>query len=314
MNQPNISSRTLIVLNPHAGSGRAGRMWQNLEPLLWEQLGELVIAVTDKPGDVAVHLDKARAAGLTRVISIGGDGTNHALINALADLNARYPDAPRMIYGNVPIGTGRDWARGNGIPFDDPAAAARWIATAQPTPTDIGKISMGEDASGHAHAEYFLNIASAGLGGEVARRVEGVHQRRPWTFLLATLSAIVERGAMPMQVEVDGQLRYDGRAYATVIANGSTFGRGMKIAPHADVRDGLFEVVLVKGVPRVEVLAAFQRVYSGTHLTHRAVMSTRGKSVRIRGDTALGMELDGEFAQGNDLEFTIQPGVLSLLA
>ncbi|MBK8023008.1 MAG: hypothetical protein IPK19_16690 [Chloroflexi bacterium] len=39
-------------------------------------------------------------------ISIGGDGTNHALINALADLNARYPDAPRTIYGNVPIGTG----------------------------------------------------------------------------------------------------------------------------------------------------------------------------------------------------------------
>ncbi|MBL8132536.1 MAG: diacylglycerol kinase family lipid kinase [Anaerolineae bacterium] len=308
MTPPSDSSRTLIVLNPHAGSGRAGRMWQSLEPLLWEQLGELLVAVTDKPGDVAAHLDKARAAGLTRVISIGGDGTNHALINALADLNHRYPDAPRMIYGNVPIGTGRDWARGNGIPFNDPQAAARWIATAQPTATDIGKISIGD------HEEYFLNIASAGLGGEVARRVEHIRQRRPWTFLTATLGAIIQRGATPMQIEIDGVPWYEGRAYAAVVANGSTFGRGMKIAPHADVRDGLFEVVLVKGVPRVEVLAAFQRVYSGTHLTHRAVMSARARSVRLHGDAALGVELDGEFAQGGSLEFTMQPGLLSLLA
>ena len=100
-------SKTLIILNPHAGSGRAGRVWKELEPLLWEQLGELVVAVTQRTEEVAEHLDKAHASGLTRVISIGGDGTNHTLVNALADLNERYPDGQQMIYPSALAVIGR---------------------------------------------------------------------------------------------------------------------------------------------------------------------------------------------------------------
>src|SRR6185369_4330955 len=100
--------KTLIILNPHAGSGRAGRLWSQIEPLLWKELGELVVAITEKPQDVAQHLEKAHAADLKRVIAIGGDGTNHALVNELIRLNKRYPDEPPMTFGSLPIGTGRD--------------------------------------------------------------------------------------------------------------------------------------------------------------------------------------------------------------
>ncbi|MDZ4769975.1 MAG: YegS/Rv2252/BmrU family lipid kinase [Chloroflexota bacterium] len=299
--------RTLIILNPHAGGGQAGRAWRDLEPLLWQQLGELLIAVTERPEEVAQHLDKARAAGITRVIAIGGDGTNHGLINALAHLNARYPDEAPMIYGNLPIGTGRDWARGQGMPHHDPAAAARWIARAQPIPTDIGRLTH------EGGAEYFLNIASAGIGAEVVRRVAAVGRRRPWTFLRATVGTIVGGGAVAMQVTLDGAPWFDGRAYVCAIANGSTFGHGMKIAPHADARDGLFEVILVKDVPRLEVLIALQRVFSGTHLTHPAVMSARARIAQVQTVTPIGIELDGELTRAHDMTFTIQPGLLSLL-
>src|SRR5947207_6621797 len=96
---------TLIILNPHAGSGRAGKLWTQIEPLLWKELGELVVAITERPQDVAQHLEKARDAGLTRVIAIGGDGTNHALVNELVRLNHRYPGEPPMTFGQLPIGT-----------------------------------------------------------------------------------------------------------------------------------------------------------------------------------------------------------------
>jgi diacylglycerol kinase (ATP) len=300
--------RTLIVLNPHAGGGRAGRAWRDLEPLLWQQLGELVIAVTERPEEVALHLDKARAAGVERVIAIGGDGTNHALVNALAQLNARHPSAAPMVYGNLPIGTGRDWARGQGIPFTDPRTAARWIASATPRLTDIGRLTQpGGD-------EYFLNIASAGLGADVVARVGRVTRRRPWTFLRATVEAIVAGAIAPMQVDLDGEAWYSGRAYVCAIANGSTFGHGMRIAPDADPRDGLFDVVLVRDVPRVEVLAAFRRVFSGTHMTHRAVLHARARQVRVRADAPIGVELDGELTGGYDMTFTVHPGLLPMLA
>ncbi len=300
--------KTLIILNPHAGSGRAGRIWREVEPLLWEALGELVIAVTERPEEVAQHLDKAQAIGVSRVIAIGGDGTNHALINALAELNERNPGGDPLIYGNLPIGTGRDWARGQGIPFDNLKAAAEWIAHAQPQATDIGKLAH---EGGH---EYFLNIASAGMGGEVVQRIEQLSQRRPWTFMATTIRTLLTHEPQVMEITLDGKDWYEGKAYAVAIANGTTFGHGMKIAPNALQRDGLFDVVLVKGVSRLEILAAFQRVYTGTHLTHPAVMSAQAAEVKIHSPQAtLGLELDGEAANGSDLTFSVQPGLLKIL-
>src|SRR5438270_13408236 len=101
---------SLIILNPHAGSGRAGKLWSQIEPLLWQELGELVVAVTERPEDVAVHHDKARAAGLTQVIAIGGDGTNHVLVNEILRLHRENPGGPPMTFGRVPNGTVPDCA------------------------------------------------------------------------------------------------------------------------------------------------------------------------------------------------------------
>ena len=300
--------KTLIILNPHAGSGRAGRLWTELEPLLWQTLGELVVAITQRTEEVALHLDQAYASGLTRVVSIGGDGTNHALVNALADLNARNPGGPPMVYGNLPIGSGRDWARFKGIPFDI-HKAAHWIAEAKPQPTDIGLLTFD------GQREHFLNIASAGLSGEVDQRVNRVQTRRPWTFLQATIATIMQHEPQPMQVTLDDKPWYDGTAYLVAVANGTTFGHGMKIAPNAQTDDGLFDVVLVEGVSRPVILSALYRVYNGSHLTHPSVRFGKAKDVHIQGERgAVALDLDGEHASGRDLSFKVRPGLLHILS
>jgi diacylglycerol kinase family enzyme len=213
-----------------------------------------------------------------------------------------------MIYGNVPVGTGRDWARGMGMSFK-PEIAAQWIAYAQPRPTDIGKLIYDDQQ------EYFLNIASAGLGGEVDRRVNMSTVRRPWTFLLATVKTLIQHRPQHMRVKVDGEDWYEGRAYLIAVANGTTFGHGMRIAPTAQVNDGLFDVVLVEGMPRPEILLALRKVYDATHLVHPGVHFTRGTAVEVTGIKGpLGLDLDGESASGESLRFSVQPGMLQLLS
>ena len=81
-------------------------------------MGDLIVAVTQHPNEVARHIEQAYTVGVRRVIALGGDGTNHSLVNALAVFNQQHPDEP-MIYGNIPVGTGRDWARGQGLPFTE---------------------------------------------------------------------------------------------------------------------------------------------------------------------------------------------------
>lgn len=299
---------TLIVLNPHAAGGHAGRVWRSLEPYLWQELGELIVAITQRPDEVAGHLTEARSVGITRVISIGGDGTNHSLINALIAHNAAHPELPPMVYGNVPVGTGRDWARGIGLPYNDPRAAAHQIAHAALRPLDIGVIERD------GVADYFLNIASVGVSSAVVERVERAGRRHSWTFLQATIAAILKLPTYPLSVTLDGQPWYDGPTSLLVVANGTTFGHGLKVAPTARMDDGLLDVLVVRDVSRWTVLAALKSVYAGTHLSNPAIQVAQARQVDVSTPREVGLEADGELAHGRRLTFSLQPGALQVLA
>jgi diacylglycerol kinase (ATP) len=70
----------------------------------------------------------------------------------------------------------------------------------------------------------------------------------------------------PMHIEVDGKLWYEGRIYVVAVANGTTFGQGMMIAPKARYDDGLLDVILIDDATRTELLLALRTVFNGSHL------------------------------------------------
>ncbi len=299
---------TLIIVNPHAGNGRAGRLWSRIEPLLWEALGDLVIAVTQRPEEVAKRLRESIDMGLKRVITVGGDGTNHVIINALADLAERQPGLPLPVLGSLPIGTGRDWARTVGVPFD-PEDAVRWLAMAQPRPVDLGHLAHSKGAF------HFLNIASAGIGGEVDARVNAIRRRRSWTFLVQTVGALLRYRPRFVRVMLNGETWYEGTAFIVVVANGRSFGHGMYVAPDAQIDDGLFDVVVVEGMSPLEAIPALPSLYKGTHLLRSDVHHTRAADVRIESPRGpLDLDLDGEYSLAEDLHFTVRPGLLQILS
>lgn len=299
-------SATLVIVNPSAGGGRAGRIWSRLEPLMYELFGDLVVAITEHPAQVGEHLDKARDAGLTRIIAVGGDGTSHAIVNALLALQEKDSSGPSMIFGQLPVGTGQDFARALKIP-QDPEKAIHWLAKAAPKPIDVGTIEYANQR------QFFLNIASAGVSGKVDQRVHG-SKRYPWTFWLATVRSFLTYRQPTVQIRLDGQEWYEGPLWLVAAANGSTFGRGMTIAPNAQVNDGLLDVVVVKEASRVTALRAFNTVYSGAHLNHPCVEVRRGQMVEVKAvDTPLALDLDGEPATGSTLQFGLQAGTLQML-
>lgn len=301
------SEKTLIILNPTAGSGRAGKIWAEIEPLLWKELGELVVAVTQKPEDVAEHLDKARDAGLTRVVAIGGDGTNHAIINAIQELQNRDPQAPVMTFAQLPVGTGRDFARTLGTPFDA-KEAVQWIAHSTPKAIDLGHLEYNNKN------RYFLNIASAGITGDIANRVNLLTKRRPTTFITSTLISLMRYKAPKLKIRLDGEDWYDDKAWAVVVANGRMFGHGMLVAPDAEIDDGKFDVLVFEGIPRLKAMIAFQSIFGGAHIKRKDVQFRKASEVIV--DCANGdlmMELDGESTKGQHLKFSVKHHALQML-
>ncbi|HEX7344999.1 MAG TPA: acylglycerol kinase family protein, partial [bacterium] len=126
--------RTLFIVNPHAAGGRAARIFHKIQNRLGEVFGDSFIAVTQTPEEVAGHINRAAQDGLTHLIAVGGDGTNHIVLNALF----QHP-VPGITFGCISVGTGSDWRRSMGAP-SDPFAALEWLARAKAVPCDLGKI------------------------------------------------------------------------------------------------------------------------------------------------------------------------------
>ncbi len=300
---------TLVIANPHAGGGLVGRIWQRLRPVIEERLGEVSVAVTDTPEDAGARIREAADSGLSRVIAVGGDGTNNSVVRALVEVaDERGLDRIPWEFGMIPIGTGRDWARTLRMPTG-PDEVTDWLARAKPHICDVG-ILVSE-----GHSRPFLNVASAGIGGDVDARVNAVKNRRPWTFLRATLASLLQYRPQRLRVRLDGNLWYEGSAYIVAVANGRYFGHGMLIAPDAAVDDGLFDVVLVEGMPRHRIIGALPTVYRGTHLERDDVHHARASRIEIEteGGEPLGLDVDGEHAAGRSISCEIRPGFLPIL-
>lgn len=296
----------LVLINPHAAGGAAVTAWQGIEADFTERFGKPRVVITRNAAEISRHIQDAAQQGIARVISVGGDGTNHSVINSIVQHNRLYPDNP-LVYGSLPAGTGQDWARGLGMPLN-PRQALDWLAQAQPRPIDVGHVQYDDKQ------RYFLNISSAGISHDVVQRVESMNKRRPWTFLLATIRAILEYQPEQVRIELDGTVWYEGKVYLVAVANGRYFGAGIKIAPEAVIDDGWLDVIVVKDVSRLRLLMALQTAYQGTHIYNPAVLTARAHSVYITGDdSARGVDLDGEPAAGHNLHYTIQSGILNIL-
>ena len=97
------------------------------------------------------------------------------------------------------------------------------------------------------------------------------------------------------------------------IANASSYGGGMRVAPNGDMTDGLFDVVLVGALPRTAFLRAFPSVFHGTHLAHPKVKVFRAARVRISSPHPLPVLADGESVAPTPLNFEVLPQALTLM-
>lgn len=307
-----MASPILVIVNPNAYGSRAGRIFENVRVRLEKSFGELIVVVSRTPSDLSGHIEAAIEAGAERIIACGGDGTNHAVVNSLFSLADERRS--RLTLGSLPVGTGSDWARALGMPLDADSAID-WLTRAHPVACDVGLAELlGPQESRLGRQRFFLNIASAGVSGEVDQRVNRARQRSSATFLRATIATLLKYKPQPIRVFCDGQIFYEGPSYLLAVANGRCFGRGMWVAPHALIDDGQFDVILVEGMPRRRILLALKTVYSGTHLSRSYVHSIRAASVQVNSMIGpLSLDFDGEEAQGQSLQFKILPQALKIL-
>ncbi|WP_416172251.1 diacylglycerol/lipid kinase family protein [Actimicrobium sp. CCC2.4] len=125
----------------------------------------------------------------------------------------------------------------------------------RPTPLDVLHLQSG------AHSRYFINGTSPGITAMVAARVNAWRHRNVGTFLGAALRELVNYTLQRAGVSLDGQRWREGFFTMVVVANGTHFAKGMRIAPSASAADGLADISVVEATSKALLLAWLPRIY-----------------------------------------------------
>ncbi len=267
--------RALLIVNPSAGGGRAGRLIDRVERTL---AGLEVSATTERTRDLDHARDLARSAGAGEqlAIAMGGDGLVGAVAGALAE-------GPGGRLGVVPGGRGNDFARVLGIPRD-PVAACRVVAGGVLRDLDLGSVD----------GRPFACIASVGFDSDANRIANGAPSRLGnLVYAYGALRALAAWRPATFTVTVDGAERRF-RGYSVIAANTRCYGGGMCIAPDAAVDDGELDVVMTEHIGRLRFLAKMPKVFKGTHVREPTVHVVRGRVVEIRADRPFAVYADGD--------------------
>jgi diacylglycerol kinase (ATP) len=246
------------------------------------------------PGHLA---EAARDAGGRLLVVVGGDGTMNEVVNGAAETGVEI--------AVLPNGTGQDFGRTHAIPtgFDD---AVRVALDGDARAIDIGRVTLGDKM------RYFANVGSAGMSGSVAHRANSMSKALGGraTFFYALTREFLAWQNTEVTVQLDGGEERRGAMHDVIVAIGQWHGGGMKLAPEASHDDGLFDVVFIGDVNKLDFVTTAPKLYSGTYLSHPKVDHVRSATVDIDAAEPLPVEVDGEPIGTTPARFDVVPAAL----
>lgn len=310
--------KPLLVVNPRSGGGAAGRAFEATRRAIERTLGAVDVARTERPGHGVELAREGALAGRTLVVAVGGDGTIHEVANGLLQARDR-GDGTRADHAELGVigqGTGGDLRKTLGIEHRlDRYLEA--IASGQRRSIDVGRFTGGGKED-----HYFINILSAGMGGLVDRYVGEASRLLGGkaAYFGASLRALANArlGHVRCTVTSGGEREeHVLRSFMIAVCNGKYFGGGMKVAPMAELDDGVLELVALGATSKLGFAATSGSIYSGAHMTQPGTVHLRGQKIRLEllnadaKDVFL-LDVDGEPMGGLPLEIELVPRALTL--
>ncbi|OGF53309.1 MAG: hypothetical protein A2Z21_10610 [Candidatus Fraserbacteria bacterium RBG_16_55_9] len=271
-----------FIVNPKAGRGKTQAILPALRHLLDTENLPCEFLFTSGPGDATALAREAIRKGCGYVVAVGGDGTVHEIANALVDTTAAL--------GVIPTGSGNDFCKAVQIPLQL-ANAVETVVRGQLRRVDVGRLGK----------EYFVNGLGIGLDGAVSHRYGRMKRLRgEWGYLWGAIHEALTFKAQYIHLKT-ADWSHSGRALLAGVSNGQYHGGNFKLAPHAVVDDGLFDIYVIGDMFPLKRLLEIPKVRKGTHLGMPEVETRRAPWVEITSESSLLAHMDGE-------PFQLEPG------
>ncbi len=296
--------RYVIIANPVAGWGRAGRLAEAVHQRLTGAGAESRIEHTSARGEA----EAIAAAALAQphqpdddrlcVVACGGDGTLQQVANALMQA----PES-RGVLGLAPGGRCNDFASAFGV-GTDPVAIVDVLLAGHVRAVDLGRVND----------RYFCTVAAMGFDAAVSRFVNEMRLPLSGTaaYVYGVLRVLLRYRAVEATLTF-GESERTGPLFLAASANTSSYGGRMRIAPDADPRDGHLDICVVAPLTRFRVLRLLRRVMHGAHRDLPEVRFVRTPSMRVHTAEPQEIWADGEAIGQTPALIQTIPAALDLL-
>jgi diacylglycerol kinase (ATP) len=292
------SAAVVVVANPTAGRGKAGRRIGAVDATLRELRVEHEVRVTGSAAEMESSCRHAAEQGAQIVAVLGGDGTVSCAANGLLGTGAAL--------AVLPAGTGDDFATTIGA--GSFPVAMRLLANPKTTEVDVVRVRAG------AVDRCFVNIAGAGFDSEVNETANAmtVNLGGTGTYVAALLKTLSRFTPARYDITVDEEpVTLD--AMLVVVGSGLSYGGGMKVLPDASIVDGVLDLCIVESLSKAAFLRAFPKVFAGRHTTHPRVRMMRARVVTIEANRPMLVYADGERVGPLPARFEVVPAALPVV-
>ncbi|MCB9230681.1 MAG: diacylglycerol kinase family lipid kinase [Bacteroidia bacterium] len=251
------------------------------------------------------------AAGSKYLVAVGGDGTVNEVVNGV--MQAGDASRQRVIIGVLAHGTGNDFART--IQAGPTVAGLKsQLEAAKTRQLDLLDVNFA-GRTGQPGQRFCNNITDIGIGGDVVMKMSSASKALGGglAYVLSVFRAFLTFKHKPIRVTAP-EYNFEGQGLSVVMANCTTFGSGLIIAPQARPDDSLIQLVVMAKISVWDYIMNLGNVKKGKILTHKQVFYAPVSQVKVETPGfQVPLDMDGEFVGFSPVEVKVVPLALRFL-
>jgi len=290
-----------LIANPCSGGQKGKKVIPEVERQLQEKKIEYDLYITRYHRHAECILEDINVGDYDALVSLGGDGTNFHVLNALLK---SYKSGKIPALGMIPVGRGNSFARDLDIRLTRDGISA--VVRQNTRAVDVCSFTHGKERY------YFVNLTGFGFVTDVARTAAKFRCLGDLSYVIGVLIQTVGLSFHDMTLDIDGK-QVSGKNCFVEFCNSRYTGGSMLMAPEAKIDDGVFDVVVTGPLGRLSLLATLPKIFKGTHGDNPAVRFFRAKKVKVTTTPPKGLLPDGEIFGTTPTEINIHPKLVRYL-
>ena len=304
-------SKWLAIVNPNAGKCLAAKMWPSISNILKKYKVDFDEAFTTHRFHAVELVLTALKSGFRNFISVGGDGTLHEIVNGV--YHQTEVPVKDVTIAVIPVGSGNDWARLYGVPFDY-EEAVKVLIKGKTFLQDVGKITYTE--TGVTNMRYMVNIVGVGFDANICYYTALYKSKGKYgmsSYVRAAFKALIGRKFNRTEVKADGKVFCSSKVFSIAFGVGKYSGGGMMQLPDAIPDDGLINTMVARKLPKVKFLFNIKNLFAGKLYKIREVSHTMAKKYEVTTATPDRIEIDGEVVGTTPMTIEVIPRALRMV-